>query len=95
MPADKQPSPDALTLLDDLIARAKKAGADAADAVLFEGASISHAQRLGKLEKLERQPSLRCRNSCDRPKRRSGWRAKSLMLRSSRGLASLSSMASA
>ena len=45
---------DALTLLGDLISRATKAGADAADAVLFESASLSHAQRLGKVEKLER-----------------------------------------
>ncbi|HZS83155.1 MAG TPA: TldD/PmbA family protein [Stellaceae bacterium] len=45
---------DALNLLRDLIARARKAGADAADAVLFEGVSMSHAQRLGKTEKLER-----------------------------------------
>ena len=48
------PQTDALNLLDDLIKRATKAGADAADAVLFEGASLSHAQRLGKVEKLER-----------------------------------------
>ncbi|HLI20709.1 MAG TPA: TldD/PmbA family protein [Stellaceae bacterium] len=48
------PQTDALSLLGDLIARAKKAGADAADAVLFESASLSHAQRLGKVEKLER-----------------------------------------
>jgi PmbA protein len=46
-----------LSLLDDLIGRAKRAGADAADAVLFEGASLSHAQRLGKIEKLERSES--------------------------------------
>jgi len=45
---------DAKTLLGDLITRARRAGADAADAVLFEGASISHAQRLGRIEKLER-----------------------------------------
>jgi PmbA protein len=45
---------DALSLLGDLIGRAKKAGAEAADAVLFEGASLSHSQRLGKVEKLER-----------------------------------------
>lgn len=44
----------ALDLLQDLIARARRAGADAADAVLFEGASLSHARRLGKTEKLER-----------------------------------------
>jgi PmbA protein len=45
---------DALSLLGDLIASARRAGADAADAVLFEGASLSHAQRLGRIEKLER-----------------------------------------
>ena len=44
----------ALDLLTDLIARAKRAGADQADGVLFEGISISHAQRLGEIEKLER-----------------------------------------
>jgi PmbA protein len=45
---------DALDVLTALIAKAKRLGADAADAVLFEGASISHARRLGKVEKLER-----------------------------------------
>ncbi len=44
----------ALDLLNDLISRAQRAGADQADGVLFEGVSISHAQRLGKIEKLER-----------------------------------------
>ncbi len=44
----------AIDLLQDLVARARKAGADAADAVLFEGVSLSHAQRLGKTERLER-----------------------------------------
>jgi PmbA protein len=48
------PDGDALNILGDLIARARRAGADAADAVLFEGASIAHSQRLGKTEKLER-----------------------------------------
>jgi PmbA protein len=43
-----------LDLLHDLIARARNAGADAADAVLFEGTSLSHGRRLGKTEKLER-----------------------------------------
>jgi PmbA protein len=43
-----------LDLLQDLIARACRAGADAADAVLFEGTSLSHGRRLGKTEKLER-----------------------------------------
>src|SRR6202045_529448 len=44
----------AIDLLQDLIARARRAGADAADAVMFEGISLSHARRLGKTEKLER-----------------------------------------
>jgi PmbA protein len=48
------PTESALSILGDLIATAQKAGADAADAVLFEGASVSHSQRLGKIEKLER-----------------------------------------
>jgi PmbA protein len=43
-----------LDFLADLIGRAKRAGADAADALMVEGTSISHARRLGKLEKLER-----------------------------------------
>jgi PmbA protein len=47
----------ALSLLDDLIAKARRAGAEAADAVLFEGVSLSHAQRLGRVEKLERSES--------------------------------------
>ena len=48
---------DAHALLADLVAKARRAGADAADAVLFEGVSLSHAQRLGKTEKLERSES--------------------------------------
>jgi PmbA protein len=44
----------ALDLLRDLIGRARRAGADTADAVMFEGISLSHARRLGKTEKLER-----------------------------------------
>jgi len=47
-------SDDKLDFLSDLIAKARNAGADAADALFVEGASISHARRLGKLEKLER-----------------------------------------
>jgi len=47
-------SANALDFLSDLIARARRAGADAADAVFVQGTSISHARRLGKLEKLER-----------------------------------------
>ena len=41
-------------LLQDLIGRARRTGADAADAVFFEGTSLSHMRRLGKTEKLER-----------------------------------------
>ena len=44
----------ALSLLEDLIGKAKAAGADAADAVLFDGASLSLSQRLGQPERLER-----------------------------------------
>src|SRR6202047_515935 len=44
----------AIDLLQVLIGRARRAGADAADAVMFEGISLSHARRLGKTEKLER-----------------------------------------
>ncbi|HTO83194.1 MAG TPA: TldD/PmbA family protein [Methylomirabilota bacterium] len=55
-PKAQRPTPrsNGHDLLDDLIARARKAGADAADAVLFEGTSVSLGQRLGKPEKLER-----------------------------------------
>jgi PmbA protein len=45
---------DILNLLQDLIAKAKKAGAEAADAVAIAGTSLSHTRRLGKTEKLER-----------------------------------------
>jgi PmbA protein len=41
-------------LLADLLTRARKAGAEAADALLVEGASLSLARRLGKSEGLER-----------------------------------------
>src|SRR6266700_4245778 len=50
---DKESAAD-IDLLEDLVSRARRAGADAADAVLFEGVSLSHARRLGKTEKLER-----------------------------------------
>ena len=48
---------DPLALLDDLIGRARKAGADAADGVVFESASLSVAQRLGESEGVERAES--------------------------------------
>src|SRR5918912_4394138 len=50
---DKETAND-IDLLQDVVGRALKAGADAADAVMFEGTSLSHARRLGKTEKLER-----------------------------------------
>ena len=48
---------DPLNFLSDLLAAAKRGGADTADAVFFEAAAISVAQRLGKSEKLERAES--------------------------------------
>jgi PmbA protein len=44
-------------LLADLIARARAAGADAADAVLVGGTSLGVQRRLGKIEHLERSDS--------------------------------------
>ena len=46
-----------LDILADLLTAARKAGADSADAVFFEAASLAVAQRLGKSEKLERSES--------------------------------------
>ncbi len=43
-----------LNLVADLIARARSAGADAADAVLVSGTSLSVSRRLGETEHLER-----------------------------------------
>jgi PmbA protein len=45
---------DTLDLLQDLIAHARAAGADAADAVLVAGTSLSVQRRLGKTEQIER-----------------------------------------
>ena len=45
---------ESLELLADLIARARAAGADAADAVLISGTSLSVQRRLGKTEHVER-----------------------------------------
>lgn len=50
-------SDDSLSLLDDLIRKAKTAGADAADAIFFASTGLSHAQRLGAPERLEREES--------------------------------------
>ena len=51
------PNTDPFALLDDLLSRAHAAGADAADAVMFENASLSVSQRLGKSEGIERAES--------------------------------------
>lgn len=45
---------DTLTLLSELIARARASGADAADAVLIAGTSLSVSRRLGQTEHIER-----------------------------------------
>ena len=57
MTADKPTPVEPLELLSDLVRRALGAGADAADAVMFESASLAVAQRLGKSEGVERAES--------------------------------------
>lgn len=57
MPSATNEQAAALALLEDVIRKAKAAGADAADAVMFDSASLSLSQRLGKTEKLERSES--------------------------------------
>ena len=47
-------SADPRALLGDLVARARAAGADAADAMYAEGTSFSVGKRLGKIEELDR-----------------------------------------
>ncbi len=49
---------DARDLLESLIAKARAAGADAADAVLYNSVSHGVSWRLGKLEDVERSESL-------------------------------------
>jgi len=51
----KEPAP--ADLLSDLLAAARQAGADAADAVLVAATSLSVARRLGRIEHLERAES--------------------------------------
>lgn len=51
---ESSPMTDHLNLLADLIARARAAGADAADAVLLSGTSLSVQRRLGQTEHIER-----------------------------------------
>ncbi len=48
---------DPLSLLGDLVAQARKQGADAADAMLVDSASLSIACRLGQIETLDRSES--------------------------------------
>ena len=55
MPTDTPTEP--LDLLDDLVKRALRQGADAADAVMFDSASLSVAWRLGESEGVERAES--------------------------------------
>jgi PmbA protein len=43
-----------LDILDDLLARARKAGAESCDALMVEGAALAIAERLGRPEKLVR-----------------------------------------
>ena len=45
---------ETLSIARDLIAQAKRAGADAADVVVFDGSSLSASWRMGKLEDVER-----------------------------------------
>jgi PmbA protein len=45
---------DPVEILSDLVARARGAGADAADAVMYEGSSVSLTWRRGKVEHVER-----------------------------------------
>ncbi|MCH7932021.1 MAG: TldD/PmbA family protein, partial [Proteobacteria bacterium] len=54
---DSAPPTEPLDLLDDLVKRALRQGADAADAVMFDSASLSVAWRLGESEGVERAES--------------------------------------
>lgn len=51
------PDPAAATLLGDLVAAARQAGADAAEAMLIDATSFSAGWRMGALESLERAES--------------------------------------
>ena len=52
------PAADDRNLLADLLKTASARGADAADGVLVRSTSLSHSQRLGEIEKLEREESF-------------------------------------
>ncbi len=46
--------PNTIDILQDLVAQARRQGADAADAVMVQGTSISLTRRLGEVEQVER-----------------------------------------
>ena len=48
---------DRISLLESLIAKAKRLGAEEADAVVFDSVSSNVSYRLGKLEEVERSES--------------------------------------
>src|SRR5271156_3047054 len=49
--------PDVLDVLSDLLSKARAAGADSADAILYSSTSLSVERRLGQMENLERSES--------------------------------------
>src|SRR5580698_6341751 len=53
----KAQTSDTLSLLGDMVAKAKRSGADAADAMLVDASALSVAYRLGNIETLERAES--------------------------------------
>ena len=55
--ASPSQSVDATQILSDLVAAARRAGADAADAMLIDATALSVGVRMGKLESLERAES--------------------------------------
>lgn len=57
MTSAKTDDSDLLNFLDDLLKKAKAAGAESADAVVVESRSLSAAQRLGQPERMERSES--------------------------------------
>ena len=49
---------DDQNLLDDVLKKALIKGAESADGIIIRSTSVSHSQRLGKIEKLEREESM-------------------------------------
>tara|TARA_B100000029_G_scaffold247805_1_gene244710 strand:- start:17789 stop:19141 length:1353 start_codon:yes stop_codon:yes gene_type:complete len=49
---------DDKNLLDDVLKKALINGADSADGIIIRSTTVSHSQRLGKIEKLEREESM-------------------------------------